>query len=147
MVTATNTIVRTSEAVWEGSVQQGRGTMKVGRVYDGPYSFASRFADGGGTNPEELLAAAHAGCYSMALSNILTQAGHPPQSIHTVARVHLGKTEGGFEIPRIDLETEASVPGIDEEEFRRHAETAKENCPVSKLFSGAEISLDASLSE
>ncbi len=127
-------------------IERGGGTMKVGRgVYEGPYSFASRFADGQGTNPEELLAAAHAGCFSMALANILSEAGHAPEHVETTAKVYLGKTNGGFEIPKIDLVTRVRVPGIADDEFARHARTAKEQCPVSKLFSGAEIHLDARL--
>ena len=115
-------------------------------AYEGAYSFQSRFEEGTGTNPEELIAAAHAGCFSMALSHELAQAGHTPDRVHTVAKVHLRKTEGGFHIPKIDLVTEADVPGLDEQTFQRHAKSAKENCPVSKLLQGsAEITLDARL--
>jgi lipoyl-dependent peroxiredoxin len=139
-------IVRSSEAVWEGDLKNGRGTMKVGKgAYEGPYSFNSRFGEGSGTNPEELAGAAHAGCYSMALSHGLSQAGHAPDWVCTTANVHLGKADGGFEIPKIELVTRAKVPGISEEEFHHQAETAKENCPISKLCRGAEITLDAQL--
>ena len=138
--------VRTSDAVWEGDLKSGKGTMKLGSgAFQGQYSFASRFEQGTGTNPEELIAAAHAGCFSMALSHALAQAGHPPKRVHTTAKVHLEKTEGGFAIPRIDLVTEAQVPGIDAAAFRQQAESAKQNCPVSKLLKGAQINLDAKL--
>jgi len=136
---------RSSRAQWSGDLKAGRGTMTVGSgAWEGPYSFRSRFEEGEGTNPEELLAAAHAGCFSMALSNILAEAGHPPESVRTRADVHLELGEGGPSIPRIDLHLEADVPGIDEDEFLEHAEAAKKGCPVSKLFR-ADISLDARL--
>jgi osmotically inducible protein OsmC len=138
--------VRTADAVWEGNLKEGHGTMTLaGGAYRGPYSFSSRFENGTGTNPEELIAAAHAGCYSMALSHGLASAGHPPKRVHTTAKVHLEKVEGGFSIPRIDLVTEAEVPGMDEAAFREQAETAKKNCPISKLLAAAEISLQANL--
>jgi lipoyl-dependent peroxiredoxin len=137
--------VRKSQAVWEGDLKSGKGNMKLGQGgYDGPYSFASRFEQGQGTNPEELIAAAHAGCFSMALSAALAKAGHTPTRVQTTARVHLEKKGEGFEIPLIELECEADVPGISEADFQQQAETAKENCPVSKLLS-ATINLNASL--
>jgi osmotically inducible protein OsmC len=137
---------RNAEATWEGDLKSGKGNMKLaGGAYNGAYSFASRFEHGQGTNPEELIAAAHAGCFSMALSHGLAQAGFTPRRVHTVAKVHLEKTAEGFGIPRIDLETDADVPGISEEVFKQQAETAKKNCPVSKLLKGAEISLNARL--
>ena len=110
-----------------------------------PYSFASRVEDGAGTNPEELLAAAHAGCVSMALSNELANAGYVPNRVRTVARVHLVKVEGGIAISQIDLILEADVPGIDESTFQELANGVKSNCPVSKLFQGANITLAATL--
>jgi osmotically inducible protein OsmC len=113
--------------------------------FDEAYSFQSRFEEGQGTNPEELVAAAHAGCFSMALSHGLSQAGHEPKEVRTTAKVHLEKTAGGFAIPRIELDTVADVPGIEDAAFQRAAEDAKKNCPVSKLFTGAEISLKAKL--
>src|SRR5256885_5962574 len=123
---------RNSEAVWEGDLKSGKGTMKLGSgAYQGAYSFASRFESGTGTNPEELIAAAHAGCFSMALSHGLAQAGFTPKRVHTVAKVHLEKAGGGFAIPRIELQTDAEVPGISEDVFRQQAESAKQNCPVS----------------
>ena len=138
---------RKADAQWEGSLQEGNGTMRLGGgAYEGPYSFKSRFEDGNGTNPEELIAAAHAGCYSMALSGALGRAGHPPTSVHTTASVHLNKTDAGFRVEKIDLVTEAVVPGIDEAAFQDVAKTAKETCPISVLLSGsAEITLDATL--
>jgi osmotically inducible protein OsmC len=120
--------------------------MKLsGGAYEGAYSFSSRFEDGKGTNPEELIAAAHAGCFSMALSHMLAQAGHPPKRVETTAKVHLEKQGERFAIPRIELHTQAEVPGLDEAGFRQHAENAKANCPVSKVLAGAQISLNAKL--
>ncbi len=139
---------RMSEAVWEGNLKDGKGTMRLGSgAWEGSYSFASRFAEDGGTNPEELVGAAHAGCFSMALSHALAEAGHAPKSVRTSAKVHLEKAGEGFRIPRIDLHCEAQVPGIDEETFRKHAEGAKQNCPVSKLVTGAEVTLEAKLTQ
>ena len=137
---------RNAEATWEGDLKSGKGSMKLaGGAYEGAYSFSSRFESGKGTNPEELIAAAHAGCFSMALSHGLAQAGFPPKRVHTTAKVHLEKVADGFAIPRIELQTEAEVPGIGEDVFRQQAETAKKNCPVSKLLKGAEITLNAKL--
>jgi osmotically inducible protein OsmC len=135
---------RTAEAVWKGSLKAGEGRVRFGG-FDEPYSFQSRFEDGKGTNPEELIAAAHAGCFSMALSHGLSQAGHEPKEVRTTAKVHLEKTAAGFAIPRIELETVADVPGIDDAAFQKQADDAKKNCPVSKLLTGAEISLKAKL--
>jgi osmotically inducible protein OsmC len=138
---------RSSTAVWEGDIMQGHGTMTIGAgAWQGPYSFKSRFEDGKGTNPEELIAAAHAGCYSMALSGALTKAGHPPTRIETTAKVGLEKAADGFRIPNIHLETKATVPNIDNAKFQEIAEIAKKNCPVSKVLAGAEITLAATLS-
>jgi lipoyl-dependent peroxiredoxin len=138
--------VRSADAVWNGDLQQGDGTMRLGSgMFEGPYSFRSRMQEGDGTNPEELIAAAHAGCFSMALSAELGQAGHAPTSIRTSARAHFDSTNGGFEISRIELSTEGEVPGIDEATFLEHANSAKENCPVSKALAGVQITLDAKL--
>ena len=138
--------VRTADAQWEGSLQDGNGTMRLGSgAFEGRYSFASRFEDGPGTNPEELIGAAHAGCFSMALSGALSRAGHPPTRIQTTARVHIERGDEGFAITRIELATEAEVPGLDEPAFREQAETAKATCPVSKALAGTEISLEARL--
>jgi osmotically inducible protein OsmC len=137
---------RKAQARWDGSLQEGNGTMKMASgAYEGPYSFQSRFQEGDGTNPEELLAAAHAGCFSMALSGALGGAGHEPESIETEATVHIDKAGEGFAITRVELATRGRVPGIDADEFESAAETAKDNCPVSGLFKGAEISVSASL--
>jgi lipoyl-dependent peroxiredoxin len=138
--------VRTAEAQWKGSLQEGSGTMRLGSgAFEGPYSFASRFENGSGTNPEELIGAAHAGCFSMALSGALSRAGHAPTRVHTSARVHIERGDAGFSITRIELQTEAEVPGLDKETFRREAEAAKTDCPVSKALAGTEITLDAKL--
>ncbi len=136
---------RTATAQWEGNLTQGHGTMKMA-AWEGPYSFASRFEEGPGTNPEELIAAAHAGCFSMALSGILAQAGHPPARVSTTAKVHINKVGEGFGITKIDLVTEAAVPGMGEAEFQQHAEAAKMGCPVSKALAAVpEITLQARL--
>ena len=138
--------VRTSEAEWRGNLREGAGRVKLGSgAFEGSYSFPSRFEEGKGTNPEELLGAAHAGCYSMALSAGLSKAGHPPTRVHTVARVHLEKVGEGFGITRIDLECEAEVPGIGAAAFQEQAEGAKKGCPVSKALAATEITLKAKL--
>ena len=140
--------IRTSEAAWEGNLQDGSGKMKIGDgAYEGAYSFSSRFEEGTGTNPEELIGAAHAGCYSMAFSNMLDEAGHKPDSVHTTAKVHLDMGDEGPSISRIELQTEAEVPGIDEQNFQQIAEQAKAGCPVSKLLTGADITLSANLKQ
>src|SRR5919201_6227661 len=118
--------VRTAEAAWEGKLRKGKGNIKLGSgAYQGAYSFASRFEQGTGTNPEELIAAAHAGCFSMAFSHGLAQAGFTPKRVHTTAKVHLEKTADGFGIPKIELVTEADVPNIDEKKFQEEADKAK----------------------
>jgi osmotically inducible protein OsmC len=138
--------VRTAEAEWKGSLQEGSGTMRFqSGAFEGQYSFSSRFEEGVGTNPEELIAAAHAGCFSMAFSGALTRAGHPPTRVHTTAKVHIDKGDAGFSITRSELKTEAEVPGIDEDTFKKEAEGAKANCPVSRALTGVEITLDAKL--
>ena len=137
--------VRKADAVWEGGVK-GKGKMKLGSgAYEGAYSFASRFEDGAGTNPEELIGAAHAGCFSMALSFMLEQAGFPAQSVQTAAKVHIDKVGDGFKITSIELETAAKVPGIDEKKFMEQAEAAKKGCPVSQALAGIDITLKAKL--
>jgi lipoyl-dependent peroxiredoxin len=138
--------VRKSSAVWNGTLKDGNGSMKIGDgTFEGAYTSASRFEEGKGTNPEQLLGAAHAGCFSMALALNLEQAGFKPEKIETTAVVHLNKSGDGFAITDIELQTEASVPGIDENAFREQAEMAKKGCPVSQLFQGATISLKAAL--
>jgi len=138
---------RRAQARWEGSLQEGNGTMRMATgSYEGPYSFQSRFEEGDGTNPEELIAAAHAGCFSMALSGELGRAGHDPESVETTATVQLDKADAGFKITRIELDSEARVPGIDEAEFQKAADAAKAGCPVSQaLASVDEITLSARL--
>ena len=138
--------IRTSEAEWRGDLKGGQGEIKLGSgAFSGSYSFHSRFEDGKGTNPEELIAAAHAACFSMALSAALAEAGHPPAKIHTTAKVHFGPVPSGFAISRIDLATEGSVPGIDAEAFEKRAEEAKRNCPVSRALQAVEITLTTRL--
>ena len=138
--------VRSADAQWEGPLQGGKGSMRFGGgAFEGQYSFASRFEEGQGTNPEELIAAAHAGCFSMALSNGLAKAGFTPTRVDTTANVHLDKTDAGFGITKIELRTEAEVPGIDQAAFDEQAETAKKNCPVSKALAAVDIALDAKL--
>lgn len=137
---------RTAEAVWEGNLKEGRGSVKLGSgAFEGKYSFATRFEEQPGTNPEELIGAAHAGCFSMALSAGLSKAGHVPRRIHTTARVQLEKVGEGFKITRIRLETQGQVPGIDEKTFREFAENAKKGCPVSQALAATPIELDAKL--
>jgi lipoyl-dependent peroxiredoxin len=137
---------RTSSAQWSGNLARGNGTMSLGSgAFEGPYSFASRFEEGEGTNPEELIAAAHAGCFSMALANVLSQAGHEPDSVETTAEVHLDKDNGGFSITRSELVTEVKVDGLDDAEFQEHADEAKRACPVSRALGAIEVGLDAKL--
>ncbi len=139
--------VRKAKAVWEGGLRTGKGVMRLeSQAFEGPYSFPSRFEEGAGTNPEELIAAAHAGCFSMALSAALERAGYPPKRVSAEAHVHLEMVEGRPTIARIDLLAEAEVPGIPPEEFSRIAEEAKAGCPVSRALAGVgEIRLSAKL--
>ncbi len=137
---------RTANARWEGGLKDGKGNMRLGGgAFEGQYSFSSRFEEGTGTNPEELIAAAHAGCYSMAFSAGLEKAGYSPNSVETEAKVHLSPGDGGFKISRIDLVATADVPGIEEAAFQQAAEAAKEGCPVSKALAAVEITLNATL--
>ncbi len=139
---------RDGSAEWRGDLKSGSGTVSVasGLFSDGNFSFSSRFEEGPGTNPEELIAAAHAGCFSMALSNILAGEGHAPDSVKTTAKVHLRNVDGNPTIAQIDLVTEGRVPGIDQEQFAGYAEQAKAGCPVSRALAGVgEITLDAKL--
>lgn len=138
---------RDGNAVWNGGLKDGNGTIKVGdSLFEGQYSFSSRFEEGEGTNPEELIAAAHAGCYSMAFSAELEAAGFTPNSVSTKASVWLEKVGDGFSITRILLSTEGDVPGIDDAKFQEVATAAKEGCPVSRALSAVDISLEATLS-
>lgn len=135
--------VQSSSAEWKGTLKGGAGTMKLGSgAYEGPFTFASRFESGPGTNPEELIGAAHAGCFSMFLAALLTNAGFTPTRVATTATVHLGE---GPTINLIELTTQAEVPGLTDADFQKHAEAAKKNCPVSKALAGPEIKLEARL--
>lgn len=137
---------RNADATWNGALRDGNGSFKAASgAIEGAYSFSTRFEDGSGTNPEELIAAAHASCYSMALANELDKAGHVPDSVTTTAKVHLEKDGDGFSIPKIDLVTTATVAGLDDPEFQEIANATSKACPVSKVLSGAEITLDATL--
>lgn len=136
----------TATARWDGNLDEGSGTMRTGTGLEGPYTKASRFADGDGTNPEELIGAAHAGCFSMFLSGVLSKAGTPPTSIETTARVSLDMSGPAPRIGRIDLTTVAEVPGVSDEDFQKAAQESKENCPISAaLASVPKVTLDASL--
>lgn len=138
--------VRKADAVWEGDIRGGNGKVSLGSgAFEGRYSFGSRFEEGTGTNPEELIGAAHAGCFSMALSGGLGRGGHTPKRIATTARVHIEKVGEGFSITRIELDCQAEVPGIDEATFLDFANKAKEGCPVSRALAGTQISLTAKL--
>jgi osmotically inducible protein OsmC len=129
--------VRSSTAEWHGNVQSGSGTVTIGDgVFAGAYSYDSRFGEGKGTNPEQLIAAAHASCFTMALSNVLSAAGHTPQSLHTTAQVQLRNVDGAPTLARINLDTEGRVPGVDEQQFHAYAEEAKRVCPVSRALAG-----------
>jgi lipoyl-dependent peroxiredoxin len=138
---------RNGSAEWRGDLKTGDGDLTVGDgVFKGAYSFSSRFEEGEGTNPEELIAAAHAACFSMSLGNVMAQHGHPAESVRTVAKVHLRQTDAGPAIQQIELETEGRVPGIDQAHFEEHAEEAKKGCPVSRALAGVEeITLTARL--
>lgn len=135
--------IRSSFAEWKGTLREGSGSMKVGKTgYEGPFTYASRFESGQGTNPEELIGAAHAGCFSMFLSALLTKAGFKPTRISTTAAVHLGD---GPTITLIELDTQVEVPNLMEADLQKHAEDAKKGCPVSKALAGPEIRLKAAL--
>lgn len=137
---------RTADAEWTGTITEGQGRMRLGSgAFEGRYDFRTRMEDAPGTNPEELIGAAHAGCFSMALSAQLTSAGFKPDSIRTKATVSFTKAASGWTIDRIDLTTEASVPGVSPEDFQAKALEAKKNCPVSRALAGVEIVLDAKL--
>lgn len=136
--------VRSAEAEWNGNLTEGKGNLKLGSgAFEGAYSFASRFEEGqAATNPEELIAAAHAGCFTMALDAALTKAGFVPTRLHTTARVRLDKVGDGFAITKITLELEGDVQDLSKEEFEQYARDAKANCPVSKALAGTEINLE-----
>jgi osmotically inducible protein OsmC len=138
---------RNGSAEWKGDLESGNGNLTVGDgVFEGQYSFASRFEEGEGTNPEELIAAAHAACFAMALSNVLASAGHTPDSVRAQARVQLRNVDGAPTIAQISLDVTGAVPGLSEEEFQTHAEEAKRDCPVSRALAAVpEIDLTARL--
>jgi lipoyl-dependent peroxiredoxin len=137
---------RNAEAVWTGTLSKGKGTVKTGSgLINGAYSFASRFESGSGTNPEELIGAAHAGCFSMAFAMIVEQAGFVPEKIHTTAHVSIEKDSSGFSITKIALETEAEIKGIDEKTFQEKALAAKNGCPLSRALASVPITLQAKL--
>ena len=136
----------TGHAKWVGDLESGEAKIDTGTgLVTGTVTAASRFADGEGTNPEELLGAAHAACFSMALTLVLGEAGHDSESIETEATVYLRQIEGGFEIHRINLDTVGTVPGISDEDFQKYAEMARAGCPVTKALAGPEITLEAKL--
>lgn len=138
--------IRRAEAVWHGSFKEGHGHMMFGEgAFEVDYSAGSRFEEESGSNPEELLGAAHAGCFSMALASGLSKAGFPPASVHTTADVHLERTEAGFSVTRIHLTTEVEAVGIEDSAFLELADKAKQNCPISRALGNVEISLEARL--
>jgi len=138
--------IRRAHARWEGDLKSGKGRVDFGKgAFDGAYSFASRFEEGAGTNPEELLGAAHAGCFAMALSMVLGQAGFTPEYVDATAHVTVVPHEGGFKITKSHLVCEAKVPGVDAAAFVAHANAAKAGCPVSRALAGVEITLEAKL--
>jgi osmotically inducible protein OsmC len=140
--------IRNAQAEWRGTLKDGHGKMQFGSgAYEGAYTFASRFEEGNGTNPEELIAAAHAGCFSMSLASGLAKGGFPADRISTRCEVRLNKLEAGFRITRIILHTEADVPGIDLASFETQAEQAKAGCPISQALAGVQIELEAKLIE
>src|SRR6188474_574057 len=135
--------IRNASAVWNGTLKEGNGTMKVGSgAFEGEYTFASRFEEGTGTNPEELVGAAQAGCFSMYLASVLTNAGFPPVQVRTSAKVHL---EEGPRITLVELDTEAEVPNIDEKTFLESVDNSKKNCPISLALTGPELRVEARL--
>ena len=133
---------RNASAVWEGTLTEGKGRLVAGETLAADYDWGSRFAEGELTNPEELIGAAHAGCFTMFLSGLLTKAGHEPRRLQTDARVTVETTDAGPAITRIELDLEGEVDGIDEDAFRAAADAAKANCPVSKALAGTEIVLN-----
>lgn len=139
--------IRSAKAVWMGTIKEGSGVLEVesGALKKSKYSFTSRFKDGKGTNPEELIGAAHAGCFSMALSLMLGEKGYPPKEISTEAKVHIEMEENNIFISKIELKTKAKVPNIDKNNFLKIATDAKNNCPVSKALKAVPIELSAEL--
>jgi osmotically inducible protein OsmC len=140
-------VTRTAHASWSGTVPEGGGRIGLGTgAFEGPFTLKARVEDGQpGTNPEELIGAGHAGCFTMSLANLLSEAGHPPDDLRTTAHVRLEQLDEGFRITRIELQTEGKVDGVDEARFQELAEQAKATCPVSLALSGTEITVDATL--
>jgi osmotically inducible protein OsmC len=138
-------VTRTAQASWQGTVSEGGGRIGVGSgAYEGPFTLKARIEDvERSTNPEELIAAASAGCYTMSLADLLSNEGHPPNDLQTSARIRLEQTDEGFRITRIDLRTTGDVPGVDQEQFAALAERAKATCPVSLALAGTEIAVEA----
>jgi osmotically inducible protein OsmC len=134
-----------AQAEWRGNLARGNGKMSFGSGWEAAYTAASRFETGEGTNPEELIAAAHAGCFSMAFALALSGAGHEPESVRTAARVSIEKDDDGFSITRSNLSTEVNVDGLDDDEFQKLADEAKQGCPVSRALGAIEIGLEAKL--
>ncbi len=138
--------LRKGKAVWQGNLKQGKGRIALGSgAFEGPVSFASRFEDGEGTNPEELIGAAHAACFSMALAYMLGESGFNPENIETSASVKIENVAGNYKITDIELDVKARVPEIKRGDFEKYAGQAKENCPVSQALKGVKISLRSSL--
>lgn len=142
-------VVRTAHASWQGTVPEGTGSMGVGSgAFDGTFTLRSRIDEGAAsTNPEELIGAGHAGCFTMSLANLMSEAGHPPVRVDTTARVHLEELDAGFRITRIELDTVGEADGMDPDEFLSLAKQAKTTCPVSLALAGTEITLKATLKE
>lgn len=136
--------IRNASAKWNGTLKEGKGVVKFAS-YEGPYTYVSRFEEGDGTNPEELVGAAHAGCYSMFLSALLSGDNLKPESIETNVKVHLGRDDSGPKITHIDLDCKVKIEGVDETSFQKYATKAKANCPISRLFTGTTINLTAQL--
>jgi lipoyl-dependent peroxiredoxin len=137
---------REAQAEWHGNLARGDGKMSFGSgAFEGPFTFASRFEEGEGTNPEELIAAAHSGCFSMQFAALLSRAGHEPESVNTTAEIHLDKDDGGFSITRSELTSEAKVDGVSDEEFQQIADEAKRTCPVSRALGAIDVGLEAKL--
>ena len=138
--------IKTAEAKWNGTLKEGCGTMKTGSgEFEGDFSCDTRFEEAKGTNPEELIGAAHAGCYSMALAARLEKAGFKPKEVKTTARVELSEKDGGYEISRVQLNTQADVPGIDESKFKQQADEAARQCVISKALAGTKVEVQARL--
>jgi osmotically inducible protein OsmC len=140
-------VTRTAKASWQGDVPDGGGRIGVGSgAYEGPFTLRARVSDvERSTNPEELIGAAHAGCFTMSLANLLSESGHPPADLNTTARVRLEQLDTGFTITGIELQTTGEVPGVDADTFAKLAEQAKDTCPVSRALAGTEITLEARL--